>query len=335
VRSGARSSEQNGGRPKRIRRGTGFSVAILSASLLGLTPILGKQAIQAGLSPLVVVSARTLAAAGLLAAVVLLFRRRDLAIYPIGLVGCLIAGGLNGAGSLLYYSALARIDAGLGQILFSLHPVFVALVLYLDGQRPSRSTVGRLALGLGAVLLLTRTSSRPIDASGVLLMLGAGALYGLHIPINQRVLYDVPAPTVTLYTLVAMTAVVLPVQLLVVGVPAAPQASLLPVAGLAAVTFLSRLTLFSGIQSIGGMQASLLGLLQLVVAVFLSLTLLHESLSPLQWAGAILLGAVLLLPETEMDFPRTGPRRGWLSWIQPPVLSAFAPLSDRHEPPTE
>ncbi|MEX0788188.1 MAG: DMT family transporter, partial [Anaerolineales bacterium] len=320
MRSGAPSSEPNGSRSTRLRHGTGFSVAVLSASLLGLTPILGKQAIQAGLSPLAVVSARTLVAAGLLAAGVLLFRRRALAIYPVGLVGCLIAGGLNGAGSLLYYSALARIDAGLGQILFSLHPVFVALVLYLDGQRPSRSTVGKLALGLVAVLLLTQTTPRPLDTTGVLLMLGAGALYGLHIPINQRVLYDVPAPTVTLYTLIAMTAVVVPVQLLVVGVPPAPQASLLPVAGLAAVTFLSRLTLFAGIQSIGGMQASLLGLLQLVVAVFLSLILLHESLSPLQWAGAILLGAVLLLPESTVDSVRTGVRRGWLSWIRPPVL---------------
>ncbi len=33
------------------------------------------------------------------------------------------------------------------------------------------------------------------------MMLGAAALYALHLPINQRVLYEVPAPTVTLYTL--------------------------------------------------------------------------------------------------------------------------------------
>ena len=44
-------------------------------------------------------------------------------------------------------------------------------------------------------------------------MLGAAALYALHLPINQRVLYEVPAPTVTLYTLLAMSAVVVPAYL--------------------------------------------------------------------------------------------------------------------------
>ena len=43
-----------------------------------------------------------------------------------------------------------------------------------------------------------------------LAMLGAAILYSMHLPINQRVLLEVPSPTVTLYTLLAMSGVVVP-----------------------------------------------------------------------------------------------------------------------------
>lgn len=314
-------------------RPAGVPFAVLSAALLGLTPILGKQAILAGLSPIGVVTARTLGAGGVLAVLVLLFRRRDLAIYPLGLIGCLIAGGLNGLGSVLYYNALGRIDAGLGQMLFALHPVFVALVLFADGHRPGQTTVLRLALSTIAVTLLTQASSQVVDWTGVVMMLGAGALYGLHIPINQRVLYDVPSPTVTLYTLVAMSAVVVPSLLLGGGLKAAPDAALLPVLGLTAVTLFSRLTLFAGVKSIGGLETALLGLLQLVVALVLAAAVLHESLTGLQILGAGLLALALLIPERVPSSLPLGRRRGVFAWLQP--VSALSPFADRHEPPTD
>ena len=77
-----------------------------------MTPVFGKQAILSGASPLAVVALRTLLAAILLFGVLLVFDRRYLYIYPAGLLGCLLAGWTNGIGSLFYYNALARLDAG-------------------------------------------------------------------------------------------------------------------------------------------------------------------------------------------------------------------------------
>jgi drug/metabolite transporter (DMT)-like permease len=304
----------------------GVPFAVSSAVFLGLTPIFGKQALNAGMLPLAVVAARTAGAAGLLFLVVLTFRRRYLYIFPLGLVGCFIAGGLNGIGSLLFYSALARIDAGLGQLLFGLYPIFVAVLLYLDGQRHTRGTLLSLALSLPAVYLLTQASASHIDPVGIGLMLCAGLLYALHIPINQRVLYEAPAPTVTLYTLVAMTVVVVPAHLIFSpSLMGFPQAALPPLAWLTAVTFLSRLTLFAGVKSIGGMRTSLLGLVEVLVTVGLANILLGESLSPTQWLGAILLGFALIL--TGRDRTRTTiPRRsGWLQWLRPPISPPTPP----------
>ena len=97
---------------QRQKRNTGVQAALASAVFLGLAPIFGKQAILLGLSPLSVVALRTLLATLLLIVVMLIFKRKYFYIYPAGLLGCLLAGGINGAGSLLYYGSLGRIDAG-------------------------------------------------------------------------------------------------------------------------------------------------------------------------------------------------------------------------------
>lgn len=301
------------------RRGVRFALA--SALLLGMMPIFGKQAINGGLPPLVVVAARTGGAAALLFVVVLLFRRRYLYIYPLGLVGCFLAGGLNGLGSLLYYTGLARLDAGLAQLLYSFYPVFVAVVLYLDGQRHTPLTILRLALSLPAIFLLTRSGPGPIDLQAALFLLAAGFLYALHIPINQRVLYEAPAPTVALYTLLAMAAVVIPAcAVLSPRVPSVPAPAWAPLLGLTAITFLSRLTLFAGVKHIGGMQTSLLGLAELLIALSLAHVWLGESLSLSQWLGAGLLTLTLLLAGFDKRKGITRPGRGWLHWLTPPEI---------------
>jgi drug/metabolite transporter (DMT)-like permease len=291
-----------------------------------MTPILGKLAIDGGLSPTGVAAWRTVAAAGLLFLVVLATRPRNLYIYPVGLIGCLLAGGLNGIGSLLYYGALARLDAGLAQLLYAFYPILVALLLLLDGQGPTRQAALVLALCIPAAALLLRPSARAIDGLGAAMMLGASLLYAVHIPINQRVLFEAPAPTVTLYTLLAMAAVVLPAHVVLSpAVFAVPAASVGPLLGLTAVTFFSRLTLFSGVKLIGGLRTSVLGLLELLVAVTLAHWLLKESLAPTQWLGAALLVTALLL-SVPRPLARPTPRaRGWLHWLTPPALAAAEP----------
>jgi len=280
----------------------GIWAAISSAFFLGMAPIFGKQAILLGLSPIAVVAVRTTLAALMLLGVMAVFQRKFLFIYPAGLVGCLIAGWVNGLGSLFYYSALARIDAGVGQLLYSLYPLFLALWLTLDRQRISRMTLLRLSLALPAIFLLTQTQHGYLDLIGVIQMLIAAALYALHIPINQRVLLDMPAPTVTLYTLISMAALVGP-TFFFAGSSQAPvtllsggfATTLTPVLLLALVTFLSRVMLFAGVKRLGSMQTALLGLSELLVALLMANLLLGESFSEMQWGGAVLLMVSLVL----------------------------------------
>ena len=313
------------------KRMQGLGAALASALFMGMTPVFGKQAIVFGMHPLTVVALRTILAALLLALSLLLFKRSYLYIYPAGLLGCALAGGVNGLGSLLFYSALGRIDASLGQLLYSIYPLFVAGWLWLDGQPPNRITITRLMLAIPAVYLLLQTASGQVDWVGIFLMLGASALYALHLPINQRVLYDMPAPTVTLYTLLSMSMVVLSAYLFTSFgkvIPEPQPQAWGAVLGLTLVTFVSRLTLFLGVKHLGGMQTALIGLGELLVTVLGAHLLLHERLTVLQWTGAILLMVNILLASIDRNPPRPTPH-GWLRWISPPSLPPDFPWQPR------
>ena len=299
----------------------GIAAAFSSALFLGLAPVFGKLAITGGFSPLAVVALRTGLAAVILFITISIFYRKYLYIFPVGLIGCMLAGAINGLGSLFYYLALERLDASLGQLLYSLYPFFVALWLILDHQPPSRLTFFRIILATIAVLLLTIVPGRAVDGTGVIMMISAAILYAMHLPINQRVLYEVPAPTVTLYTLLSMSAIVIPAYFIFDRAWPAINAPWLPVTGLTFVTVFSRIALFLGVKKIGGMQTALLGLAELLIAIVFSNIWLGENLSLLQKLGALGLSVSLILVMYEQHTPPThSGKTGWLSWIRAPGL---------------
>lgn len=305
---------------------TGISSALTSALFLGLAPVIGKQAIGLGFSPWIVVALRTSMAAVLLLIIMSLFKRKYLYIYPAGLLGCGLAGFVNGLGSLFYYLSLKYLDASVGGLLYSLYPVFLAGWLILDRQPPTKLTTTRVVIAALGVILLTLASPGGIHWGGVMLMLVAAIMYALHLPINQRVLYDIPAPTVTLYTLLAMSLVVVPACFLFNRQPLPTEISWWPIVALTLVTFLSRLTLFLGVKHLGGMQTALLGLSELFVTIIVGHIWLKESLGSIQWVGAVLLGVSLLMVGFEKLTPEKKIQPGsWLSWLRSPEVPPNIP----------
>lgn len=300
-------------------RSTGINAALISALFLGLAPVFGKAAMGPGqFSPLAVVALRTSMAALLLVAIMFVIKRQILYIYPAGLLGCLLAGAVNGVGSIFYYVGLSKLNASVAQMLYALYPFFVAFWLQLDKQSPSKLTGLRIVIAILSAYFLTRVQAGYIDPWGMLFMVIAAALYALHLPINQRVLYDVPAPTVTVYTLLAMGLIVVPAYLLFDGSVPQQSSPWLPIMGLTAVTFCSRLLLFLGVKHIGGMQTALLGLGELLVAILFSHLLLGERLTGWQWLGTAGLSISLLLAWFEAPPSKPVHPHGLLGWLQPP-----------------
>jgi drug/metabolite transporter (DMT)-like permease len=233
-----------------------------------------------------------------------------------------MAGAVNGIGSIFYYIGLSKLNASVAQMLYALYPFFVAFWLQLDRQTPSKLTGFRIVIASISAFLLTRADAGRVDLWGVIFMLIAAALYALHLPINQRVLYDVPSPTVTVYTLIAMSLVVVPAYLIFDRSLPTGYTPWLPIFGLTAVTFFSRLLLFLGVKHIGGMQTALLGLGELLVAILFSHLLLGERLTDWQWLGTAGLSVSLLLAWFEAPPSSPAQPQGLLGWLQPPDFPA-------------
>jgi drug/metabolite transporter (DMT)-like permease len=276
----------------------GIGATLLSSLFSGLAPIFGKLAYQAGMDPSTLVALRTALAAGLLWLFYAIFWRRQIRISWQNLAGCVGMGVANGIGSLLYYNGLARVDASLSHLLYSMYPFWVFIFLSAAGHPLSRLAVLRLGLVLISVFLLTWQRAGLVDPLGVTLMLGAGALYGWHLVLGQWTLADVDSRTVTLYGLTTM-AVVVGVARLAQGQPLGSISTKAWTATLLLAIFptaLARLLVFAGLRRLGGFQTSLLGLSELLVAVGAAFVLFHESFSMQQWIGAgVFVVSVLLI----------------------------------------
>lgn len=279
----------------------------------GMIPVLGKQAYTAGVEPFTLAMLRTVGAVAVLWILYGLVWRKYVAIYPFGLAGCLVAGVVNGLGSLMFYHSLRELNASLSQLLFTLYPIFLTLFSWLDGYRISRLTLLRLGLAMGAVVLLKWADPANANWLAALMMIAAGAAYALHVSINQHTLFDVPAPTVTLYTLTGMAATVF-LGYCVGGLPALPgtAAAWQPVILLTLVTLAARLTLFVGVKQLGSMQAVLINLSESLITIVAAILLLGETFAPIQWLGAALLAVSLLLVVREEALGEVPRPKPWL-----------------------
>jgi len=270
----------------------GILYTALASFFLGWAPILGKMAYSDNVTPYTLVAFRTVAAALLLWVTFLLFRRRDIVITWRSLLGCVGVGAVNGFGSILYYTSLARLDASLASLLNSLYPLWVVLFLFASGQPLTGLTLARVGLSMVGVYLLTRTEPGKLDWMGVVLMIASAATYGWHIVLGQWVLADVSSRTAALYILTTMACVV--------GIARVVQARPLEdiqaiggiaILGLGLTTALSRLTMFSALERLGGVETSIAGPMELLVSLVLALLLLGDRLTGVQWIG----GALLML----------------------------------------
>jgi uncharacterized membrane protein len=127
-------------------------------------------------------------------------------------------------------------------------------------------------------------------------MLGNALLFAGTVILSQRVLWEMPAQTVTLYVITVMALIVVMARI-AYDIRWLPQQSdaMWAILSLAMTTALSRLTLFAGVKNLGSLQATLLAIAELAVAVSLSFLFLDESLTLIQWVGvAALIVSVLM-----------------------------------------
>ncbi len=289
----------------RKRRIEGVYDGLVAAFMLGWAPILGKFAYHFNVQPMTVAALRTVVAVLFLFGIYLVLWPTLLRIAAFDLLNCFTVGSINGVGALLYYIALARLDAASASLLSTLYAVWVIIFLAAAGQPISRLTLVRLGAALVGAVLVTQpwTIRDPSNYLGAMLMAASAAVNGWYIVMGQWVLADVPSRTATLYILTGMGLTVSAVRFLFGG-PLEHFTSPMGwwvIFALGITTAFSRLAMFASIERLGSAQTAIITLMEMAVSLALAFVLLGDRLTLWQWIGALLLvvGGVLARRDVE------------------------------------
>jgi drug/metabolite transporter (DMT)-like permease len=280
--------------------------ALLAPLFLGMAPVLGKAAIQNGAEPFTVAAARTGLVVLLLWGGYYWFRRQYLFIYSAGLISCAAIGITNGIGSLFYYTGLNLLDASVAQLINAMYIIFVVILTRIAGEQVTVWTVSRVTVAFVGILFITGAVHGEGTWAGIAFMTGNALLFAGTVVMSQRILYEMPAPTVTLYVMSFMALVVIVARLIVrPSLEPLSGEALLAILALGISTMLSRLLLFAGVKGLGSIQASLMAVAESAVALTLAFLFLGENFSQIQWVGAGILLLSLFMPAQVPAWART------------------------------
>lgn len=200
-----------------------------------------------------------------------------------------VLGVLNcGAFFVLVYLAAKLLPTSIAAMLMSLSPIAMMLIAWaLVAERPTLRRLLGAAMGVGGVALMLSSSSGQVDGWGVAASVTAMAMYALGSVLAKRWSGEVDAVASSSWQLTVGGLLLLPVALVVEGVPATISGSaLLGYAYLSLVaTALAFVCWFAALRRLKAGQVGLLGLLNPVTGVLLGVLAGGELLSGWQWVG--------------------------------------------------
>lgn len=280
-------------------------LVVLSAACFGTLGVLTRFVYDAQVGPLALLTWR-FAAASLLLAAFQLFRDRRMLIATPGDLGrfALLALTGYGAASLCYFFALPLIGVSITTVLLYTYPAFVALIGRVAlGERLSWQRLGAVLLTFAGCALVARVfeASAALDPLGLALGLGAGVGYATFNVLSYRFMARRPRVVLMAYTFgisavaIGLVALVTRQELSVASWTPAVWGLLLAI--VLVPTFAAVVLYLEGIRRLGPSQAAIVSTFEPLFAIALSAVFLGERLAPVQWAGAAVVLAGVVLSE--------------------------------------
>lgn len=288
----------------------GTALIVFSSCCFGTSGVLAKAAIDAGLSPEQVASARICLGAAILLAGTAVFRPKALRVRRRE-VPTLVAYGLVGVAAvqLFYFVAVARLPIGVAMLLEYLSPVLVTLwVRFVRGTRLHRAIWVGVGLAISGLVLVAQVwDGLSLDLVGVLAGLATAACSATYFLLGERSVAASDPVGITTWGLVigaaAVTAVA-PVWALPGAVVAGgstfgpwhPPVWVLLVAVALVATVVAYLAGMAALRHLPSSVVSVLSLIEPVTATALAWALLGQALSVVQVVGGVVLlsGALIV-----------------------------------------
>lgn len=272
----------------------GYALAALAAAAYGTNPAFAIPLYEQGMNPNSVLFFRYLFGIPLIALVMAArgvpFRLSREEIGPTAILGILMAFS-----SLALFESYKYINSGIASTLLFVYPVMVAVMMIFFFHEKMRMSVVLclVIMSIGLVLLMKPQGEITLSPFGCLLVMVSALTYALYIIfVNvSKVIKAIPTSKLLFYVLACGSAVYLAMMPLgnELTLPT-KESGWLNLTALAVIpTLLSLTCTTKAIQLIGSTPTAILGALEPVSAVLLSVTVLGQSLTPRDIAGGILI----------------------------------------------
>lgn len=234
-------------------------------------------------------------------AAVMAVRRKPLAVSRRDLAIMALLGVLFAASSLSLFMSFLFMGAGVASTLLFVYPVMVAVMMAVFfKERVTRSTVLAIALALtGVALLYKGDGGKPLSGAGVSLVMVSSLTYALYIIIVNKSPLRMSSVKMTMYVLTFAVAVAVAMSftdpanhLQLLHTPRQWGLALL----LAVVpTVLSLLLMVIAVHDVGSTPTAIMGALEPVTAVVISVALFGELVTARLVIGIVFILAAVLL----------------------------------------
>jgi len=272
----------------------GYALAALAAAAYGTNPAFAIPLYEQGMNPNSVLFFRYLFGIPLIALVMAArgvpFRLSREEIGPTAILGILMAFS-----SLALFESYKYINSGIASTLLFVYPVMVAVMMIFFFHEKMRMSVVLclVIMSVGLILLMKPQGEITLSPFGCLLVMVSALTYALYIIfVNvSKVIKAIPTSKLLFYVLACGSAVYLAMMPLgnELTLPT-KESGWLNLTALAVIpTLLSLTCTTKAIQLIGSTPTAILGALEPVSAVLLSVTVLGQSITPRDIAGGILI----------------------------------------------
>ena len=270
-----------------------YGMYILSMLIFGTNGILVH---HISLASSQIILMRTLIGGLLLTLIVLLRGGFDRAGIRADLLPLLLGGSVLGLNWVALFEAYRQLNVSLATLIYYVGPILVLLfspVLFRE-KLNSRKITSVVLVAVGLVCISGSIALRGMSMRGLLTAVVSALFYAAVIIFNKRITNTGGLQTAALELDIAFV-IVLIYMMLTVG-PPHPAVSDIPwiaVIGLVN-TGLAYLLYFSGLQKLPAQSAALISYVDPVSALVFSALFLHETMTPVQILGAVLIigGAV-------------------------------------------
>ncbi|WP_313215833.1 DMT family transporter [Soonwooa sp.] len=270
----------------------GYILAAISAISYGLIPIFILPMKQINFSMEVTLFYRFLFSA-IMVGVYLIFKKVNLKINKWEFLVLLILGFFYALSSEFLFLGYDYLSAGIASTVLFVYPVLVALVMFLFyGEKLSKLGIISLLLTfLGVVVLCLKGNSLEINFVGLGIVLLSALFYGLYIIIVNKAKINVSGIKLSFYSMLFTSIYFLIKSLVLKESLAIPNYSIVFnfVTFAFVTTLISSIALVLAIQKIGSTPTAIMGALEPVIAVAVSVLFFKEDFTRNLLTGIILI----------------------------------------------